>query len=178
LTTRATEPADEPIRIVPYDSEWPAQFNHERDLLHRAIGSWVVGGIHHVGSTAVPGLDAKPIIDLLIGLENLVIARACFEPLAEVGYLYAPYLPEEMHWFCKPDPSRRTHHLHLAPHDSPRYRDELAFRDCLRENPKKARDYAELKHQLAARFEHDRESYTSAKAAFIELTLRESRDQR
>ena len=126
----------------------------------------------------MPGLDAKPIIDLLIGVENLVISRACFESLAEVGYLYAPYLREEMHWFCKPDPSRRTHHLHLVPCASPRYRDELAFRDCLRENSEKARDYAELKHQLAARFEHDRESYTNAKATFIERTLRESRDQR
>jgi GrpB-like predicted nucleotidyltransferase (UPF0157 family) len=174
LTTRATEPADQPIRIAPYDSEWPAQFNHERDLLHHAIGPWVVGDIHHVGSTAVPGLDAKPILDLLVGVEDLVISRACFEPLAGLEYLYAPYLPEEMHWFCKPDPSRRTHHLHLVPRDSPRYRDELAFRDCLRANREKARHYAELKHQLAARFEYDREGYTNAKADFIERTLREA----
>ncbi|HEY8816441.1 MAG TPA: GrpB family protein [Candidatus Dormibacteraeota bacterium] len=79
-----------------------------------------------------------------------------------------------MHWFCKPDPGRRTHHLHLVPTDSPRYRDELAFGDHLRANPEKARDYAELKHRLAARFEHDREAYTDAKADFIERVLAEA----
>ena len=169
-----TEPADERIHISPYDPDWPAQFNRERDLLWRAIGTWVVGDIHHVGSTAVPGLDAKPIVDLLIGVEGLAISRACFEPLAELEYLYAPYLPKEMHWFCKPDPSRRTHHLHLVPHNLPRYRDELAFRDFLRSEPERARDYAELKHQQAARFEHDREGYTNAKANFIEHALHEA----
>jgi len=170
---RAAEPVDEPIRVVPYDPEWPARFDRERDLLRRAIGTWVVGDIHHVGSTAVPGLDAKPIIDILVGVEDLESSRACFEPLAALEYLYAPYLPEEMHWFCKPDPGRRTHHLHLVPRDSPRYRDELAFRDHLRANPEKSSDYAELKHQLAARFVSDRESYTEAKADFIQRALGE-----
>jgi GrpB-like predicted nucleotidyltransferase (UPF0157 family) len=169
-----TEPADEPISIAPYDPGWPALFDRERDLLRGAIGAWILGDIHHVGSTAVPGLDAKPIIDILVGVEDLATSRACFGPLAELGYLYAPYLPGEMHWFCKPDPRRRTHHLHLVPCDSRRYRDELAFRDRLRSNPEKARDYAELKHRLAARFEHDREGYTEAKADFIGRVLREA----
>jgi GrpB protein len=71
LRRRVTEPADEPIRIAPYDPEWPAQFNRKRDLVRHAIGIWVLGDIHHVGSTAVPGLDAKPTIDLLAGVENL-----------------------------------------------------------------------------------------------------------
>jgi GrpB-like predicted nucleotidyltransferase (UPF0157 family) len=169
---------DEPIRVVPYDPTWPVRFERERALLEQAIGAWVVGGIHHVGSTAVPGLDAKPIVDILVGVEGLETSRACFEPLAELEYLYAPYLPEEMHWFCKPDPGRRTHHLHLVSHDSPRYRDELAFRDHLRANPEKARDYAELKHRLAARFERDREGYTDAKADFIQRTLRHPHQRR
>lgn len=166
--------ADEPIRIARYDPEWPARFDRERDLLRGTIGAWAVGGIHHVGSTAVPGLDAKPIVDILVGVEDLATARACFEPLAELEYLHAPYLPDEMHWFCKPDPRHRTHHLHLVPCDQPRYRDELAFRDHLRSNPERARDYAELKHRLAARFERDREGYTDAKAEFIGRALRES----
>lgn len=169
-----TETSDEPIRIVRYDPGWPAEFDRERGLLQRSIGKWVVGGIHHVGSTAVPGLDAKPILDILVGVEDLEASRACFEPLAELEYLYAPYLPEEMHWFCKPDPSHRTHHLHLVPRDSSRYRDELAFRDHLRANPEKARDYADLKHRLAARFERDREGYTDAKAGFIARILAEA----
>jgi len=158
---------DEPVRIAPYDLNWPVLFEREREILERAVGRWVVGGIHHVGSTAVPGLDAKPIIDILVGVGNLETSRACFEPLAELEYLYAPYLSEEMHWFCKPDPQHRTHHLHLAPADGQRFEDELAFRDRLRADRAMATNYAALKHQLATRFEDDREAYTEAKAEFI-----------
>lgn len=163
--------ADEPIYLVPPDPGWPAQFERERMALEEAIGGWVCGGIHHVGSTAVPGLEAKPIIDILAGVRDLETARACFEPLAVLGYLYAPYLPEQMHWFCKPDPARRTHHLHLVPMDSQRYRDELAFRDRLRADPQIASRYAALKRELAERRRDDRDAYTEAKGAFVLATL-------
>lgn len=166
-----TETQDQPIRVVPYDPAWPARFEAERGALDEAIGEWATGGIHHVGSTAVAGLDAKPIIDILVGVESLETSRACFSPLAELGYKYAPYRAEEMHWFCKPDPRRRTHHLHLVPKDSSRFGDELAFRDLLRLNSERAKEYAELKYRLAARFEHDREAYTDAKADFIRRAL-------
>ena len=101
-------------------------------MLVEAIGPRVTGGIHHVGSTAVPGLDAKPTIDILVGVEDLESARGCFGRLAALGYLYAPYRLEEMHWFCKPSPSRREFHLHLVPNGAIRFRDELAFRGRLR----------------------------------------------
>lgn len=166
-----TAPLDEPVRLVPYDPEWPARFERERAALQSAIGPLAIGGIHHVGSTAVEGLDAKPVIDILVGVESLDASRACFRPLAELGYLYAPYRSEEMHWFCKPSPAHRTHHLHLVPEGSARFRDELAFRDRLRASPQAAREYAELKHRLASRFEADREAYTDAKADFIRATL-------
>jgi HAD superfamily hydrolase (TIGR01549 family) len=162
---------DEPIRLVPYDPAWPARFEQERVALAEAIGEWIVGGIHHVGSTAVPGLDAKPIIDILAGVRDPEESRACFEPLEQLGYMYAPYLPEEMHWFCKPHPSRRTHHLHLVPVGSKRYRDELAFRDRLRGDPGIAAEYASLKRDLADRFGNDREAYTDAKIAFVQAVL-------
>ena len=167
------QPADEPIRIVPYDPVWPARFEEERVALAEALGEVASGGIHHVGSTAVPGLDAKPIIDILVGVEDLETPRAGFDALAGLNYLYAPYRVTEMHWFCKPDPSRRTHHLHLVPTTSARFRDELAFRDRLRSSPRLAAEYAALKHRLAAEFEHDREAYTDAKAAFIRRALGE-----
>jgi GrpB-like predicted nucleotidyltransferase (UPF0157 family) len=162
-----TEPNDEPIRIVAYDPGWPARFAEEQMALQVAIGPWVRGGIHHVGSTAVPGLDAKPIIDILVGVGDLDESRACFAPLAGLDYLYAPYLSEVMHWFCKPDPARRSHHLHLVPTGSKRYRDELAFRDRLRADPEAAEEYAALKHSLAGKFRNDREAYTETKAELI-----------
>lgn len=170
---RPPEPSvpDEPIRLSPYDPSWPARFEEERTALEDVIGEWVVGGIHHVGSTAVPGLEAKPIIDILAGVRDLEESRACFEPLARLGYMYAPYLPDEMHWFCKPHPSRRTHHLHLVPVDSKRFRDELAFRDRLRDDSEIAARYLSLKHDLARRFAHDREAYTDGKSPFVKDAL-------
>lgn len=167
---------DEPIRLAPYDPAWPSRFAEERAALSEAIGAWAPGGIHHVGSTAVPGLDAKPIVDILVGVDGLEESRACFEPLATLDYLYAPYRADEMHWFCKPSPNRRTHHLHLVPTDSSRFREELAFRDWLRSSPAIAREYAALKHDLAARFSQDREAYTDAKADFIHRTLGKGAD--
>lgn len=162
---------DEPVRIVAHDPRWPERFERERLALENAIGEWVVGGIHHVGSTAVPGLDAKPIIDILVGIESLPAGRACFGPLAKLDYLYAPYRAAEMHWFCKPHPSRRIYHLHLVPVGSERYKAELAFRDCLRSGPDTAGEYAALKRRLAERFHSDREAYTEAKADFIRSVL-------
>jgi GrpB-like predicted nucleotidyltransferase (UPF0157 family)/RimJ/RimL family protein N-acetyltransferase len=162
---------NEPIQLVPPNSGWPAQFELERAALEEAIGEWACGGIHHVGSTSVPNLEAKPIIDILVGVSDLATARACFGPLADLDYLYAPYLPAEMHWFCKPDPARRTHHLHLVPLGSQRYRDELDFRDRLRGDPGVASRYAALKRGLAEQHRDDRDAYTEAKSAFVRATL-------
>jgi GrpB-like predicted nucleotidyltransferase (UPF0157 family) len=166
---------DEPVRIVPYDPGWPARFVQEREALAAAIGEWIAGGIHHVGSTAVPGLAAKPIIDMLVGVEDLRSSRRCFDRVAALGYLYAPYLTGEMHWFCKPDPRRRTHHLHLVPTESETFRDELAFRDYLRSHHDVAQEYEALKVTLAQKFEHDREAYTAAKADFIRAAIDRAR---
>jgi GrpB-like predicted nucleotidyltransferase (UPF0157 family) len=163
------------IRISPYDPAWPDVFARERAALEEAIGPWAVGGIHHVGSTAVPGLAAKPIVDILVGVEDLETSRESFDSLARLEYLYAPYRSEEMHWFCKPHPDRRTHHLHLVPEGTRRYREELAFRDRLRADPDTAARYAELKRELAERFPEDREAYTEAKGDFIRAALAAAR---
>jgi len=159
---------DEPIRIDAYDPQWPARFEQERSALEGLLAPAITGGIHHVGSTSVPGLDAKPIIDILVGVKDLPSAREYIEPLAKLDYMYAPYRVEEMVWFCKPRPAHRTHHLHLVPTGSPRFQAELAFRDYLRANPTLADEYAQLKHRLAAEFENDREAYTQAKQAFVQ----------
>lgn len=167
--------ADEPIHLAAYDPAWPARFEEERTALVAAIGEWIVDDVHHVGSTAVPGLEAKPIIDILVGVRGLDESLPCFEPLAGLDYLYAPYLAEEMHWFCKPHPSRRTHHLHFVPAGSQRYAEEIAFRDRLRENPQIAAKYLALKRCLASRFANDREAYTDAKSDFIRCVLGQER---
>jgi GrpB-like predicted nucleotidyltransferase (UPF0157 family) len=162
---------DEPIRIVAYDRSWPVRFEQEKARLEEAIGSWITGGVHHVGSTSVVGLDAKPVIDILVGVESLAGSRGCFGPLLELDYHHAPYRADQMHWFCKPNPSVRTHHLHLVPTASSRFGDELAFRDALRAQPETRRAYLLLKRELARVHEHDREAYTAAKAGFIAEVL-------
>jgi GrpB-like predicted nucleotidyltransferase (UPF0157 family) len=157
----------EPVRIEPYDPGWPERYDRERAALEEVLGEAVTGGVHHIGSTAVPGLDAKPIIDVLVGVEDLETARSYIEPLKALDYVYAPYRAETEAWFCKPHPARRTHHLHLVPAGSERFRADLAFRDHLRAHQEVAEEYVALKRRLAAEFEHEREAYTRAKAEFV-----------
>jgi GrpB-like predicted nucleotidyltransferase (UPF0157 family) len=163
-----TQWQDEPVTLVPHDPAWAARFAAEAADIQRIIGPWITGGIHHVGSTAVPGLDAKPVIDIAVGVESLEASLPCIELLGRIGYVYAPYRADVMHWFCKPDPSRRTHHLHLIPTGSERLEDEIAFRDYLRAHPGVAAEYGALKQRLASEHTDDREAYTQAKAGFIE----------
>ena len=99
--------------VVPYDPEWPRLFEAERARLERVLAPWLEQGIHHVGSTAVPGLAAKPIIDMIAGVGDLEEARAAFEPLCSLGYEYREHRPEA-HCFWKPEPDvplGATHHL-------------------------------------------------------------------
>lgn len=155
------------VQLVPYDPDWASRFEAEAAALAVVLQPWVAGGIHHIGSTAVPGLNAKPIIDIAVGVESLETSRPCIDLLKDLEYLYSPYLGEVMHWFCKPDLSHRTHHLHLIPTGSPRLEDEIAFRDYLRAHPDVAEEYGALKRRLAAEHTNDREAYTRAKSGFV-----------
>jgi GrpB-like predicted nucleotidyltransferase (UPF0157 family) len=159
--------ADERITLAAYDPAWPAMFRAEAAALTEVLGPWITGGVHHVGSTAVPLLPAKPIIDIMIGVADLESSRPCLDRPAGLGYCYAPHRADVMHWFCKPDPRHRTHHLQLVPTGSPRYTDVLAFRDYLRAHPSAATDYARLKQDLATRHPTDRDAYTDGKSHMV-----------
>lgn len=163
--------ADAPIAIVPYDPRWLDRFEAERELLAEALTSWMVGPIEHVGSTAVVGMVAKPIIDIMVAVESLDASRDAIPVAETLEYNYWPYKPESMHWFCKPSPSYRTHHLHLIPHESWLWRARLCFRDALRSGPALAGEYATLKQRLAREHRNDREAYTRGKSAFVERVL-------
>jgi GrpB-like predicted nucleotidyltransferase (UPF0157 family) len=156
-----------PVEIVPYDASWPSQFAHEAAILRRALASWLVGATEHVGSTAVPGLAAKPVLDIMAGVATLDASRAAIATLAHRDYRYFPYRPDSEPWFCKPSPALRTHHLHLIPIQSWQWRAALAFRDYLRRHPQIAAEYGELKRQLAEQHRFDREACTEAKVPFI-----------
>jgi GrpB-like predicted nucleotidyltransferase (UPF0157 family) len=155
---------DARIDIVPYEPAWPARFGAEVERLRRLVPALA---FHHVGSTAVPGLAAKPVIDLM--------ALACdldqfVEPIIEAGYQYPQAFNAVLRgrrWFCRPSANVRTHHLHLVA-DRAELERHLRFRDVLRQRPHVADEYAALKRNLAERYRDDREAYTTAKSAFIE----------
>src|SRR5690606_35461109 len=143
----------------------------ERVQLEAALAPWLRGPLDHIGSTAVPGLLAKPIIDIMAPVRDLpssIEARLAVGPL---GYQYFPYRSDVMHWFCKPSADRRTHHLHLVPVTSTLWKARLLFRDYLRRTPAAASEYARLKIELAERHRLDREAYTEAKSSFIEAVV-------
>ena len=162
---------DAPVEIVPYSAEWPRLFASEAEQLMRTLAPWLAGKIEHIGSTAVPGLCAKPIIDIMAPVQDLAHAAPAIEALGALSYCYFPYKPTEMLWFCKPSPTCRTHHLHLVPSVSRVWQQRLAFRDALRRGPGLANDYEQLKIRLAATHAQDREAYTEAKSPFIQSVL-------
>jgi GrpB-like predicted nucleotidyltransferase (UPF0157 family) len=162
---------EEQIHIVPYDLSWPNKFESEKELLQQTIKDFIVGGIHHVGSTSIPGLAAKPIIDIMVGVESLEKGKTLIPLLENIQYCFYPYKPDQMVWFCKPSPYKRTHHLHLIEYGSKLWKDRIAFRDYLRQHPDSRDEYARLKIKLAEKFRDDREAYTDAKEEFVNSIL-------
>lgn len=165
--------ANDRIAVVPYEPEWPRRFETERTVLEGVLAPWLEGGIHHVGSTAVPGLASKPIIDMIAGVRDLETARAAFEPLTEHSYLHAPHRPEIAHHFVKPSLrlSEMTRGLHLTEPGSDLWRERLAFRDALRGDAALAAEYEALKVQLTQQHGDDIAAYTGAKRAFVVRVL-------
>ena len=168
---------EEPIYIAPYDPAWPRLFEEERRRLESVLSPWLEGPIEHIGSTAVPGLAAKPVIDIMAGVRDLPSSLDARDVLVSLDYMYFPYRPDVMHWFCKPSPAHRTHHLHLVPVTSSLWSERLAFRDYLRSSPAAAAEYAALKAPLAARHCLDREAYTDAKGEFVRSILERVRQR-
>jgi GrpB-like predicted nucleotidyltransferase (UPF0157 family) len=164
--------AQAPVFVVPYDQRWPSRFETERALLQPVLASWLVADLEHIGSTAIPGLIAKPIIDIMAPIESLESSLAALASLTELQYNYFPYRADVMHWLCKPSDSYRTHHLHLVPFKSALWNERIAFRDYLRAHPAVATEYGDLKRRLAGQYRFDREAYTDAKGAFVLRVLK------
>lgn len=161
------------ILIAPYSPTWPVRFEAERLALEQVFES-VSCVIEHVGSTAVPGLAAKPIVDIMLGVRSLLEVEARIEAMGMLGYEYMQQhenvLPERR-YFAKPVVRPRHFHVHAVVLDGTFWNEHLIFRDALRANPELARSYALLKLQLAAKFGEDREGYTNAKCSFIRSVI-------
>ena len=154
-----------------YQKAWPALFAAEAELLRRVMGA-AARRIEHIGSTALVGMDAKPIIDLMVAVENLAAAER-FKPVLEAeGYEYRPDpdTPDRI-YFAKGPHSRRTHHLSLAEPTSAFFTRHLLFLAYLRAHAEAFAEYRALKLALAQKFPRERESYTEGKREFIERVL-------
>jgi GrpB-like predicted nucleotidyltransferase (UPF0157 family) len=157
--------------IVPYDPSWPASFTVERDRIAATLGALALR-IEHNGSTAVPGLAAKPIIDIQVSVAHVEPIDAYRPRLAELGYTHVPH-PDDSFcpFFHRPATWPHTHHVHVVEADGDEERRTLAFRDYLREHDDVAREYAALKRRLAPRHAAtdfaSRQAYADAKGPFI-----------
>ena len=160
-----------PVILEQYDSSWPSRFEEEKSYLLSIAGDWNYGSIEHVGSTAVPNMLAKPVIDIMFGVKTLEESKPAIEILVASGYEYWPYKADVMHWFCKPSDAFRTHHLHLIPFQSPLWKERIRFRNLLRSDSTVASQYESLKRELATKYKEDRELYTEKKASFIRQAL-------
>jgi GrpB-like predicted nucleotidyltransferase (UPF0157 family) len=160
---------EDPVIVVDYDKNWPIQYEEEKLKILNVLGD-TVENIQHIGSTSVPGLAAKPIIDIAVGLKQLPPSIVQISALEKLGYFYRGEagIPGR-HFFQKGSPI--THHLHVVIWEGEVWERHILFRDFLRTYPDAAQQYEALKRNLAIQFRLDREGYTSNKAPFIEQLL-------
>mgnify|MGYP000992905945 CR=1 FL=1 len=160
---------NQPIIIVPYDPFWPVAFKEEAARIWSVVGD-LLTSLEHIGSTSVPGLAAKPVIDMLAGLKSLSDTPALVAGLCPLGYVYEPereeFIPDRR-YFSKMKKGSLGYHLHMVEPSTDFYIRHLAFRDYLRDHPDAAAEYAALKIKLSKQYRSDRDGYTNAKTTFI-----------
>jgi len=163
------------IRLVPYDSTWPMEFAAEAARIERASAGLPLE-LEHIGSTAVPGLAAKPVIDILAGRPGNVAGTKFVAAFRQLGYEHkGAYGVPGRNYFRRGSP--RTHHVHVVSTSSEFWRDHLLFRDYLRSHPDVAREYETIKRELAAMYVVSKDEYTDAKGPFIRSIIRLARDE-
>ncbi|MGB6454153.1 MAG: GrpB family protein [Streptosporangiaceae bacterium] len=168
--------ADQKVEITDYDPRWPDRFASEERRVADLLAPWLAGPVEHIGSTSVPGLRAKPVIDILAPVVSLADAEMAVPVLADAGWLFWPDDPcrDYRLWFLRPSPEARTHHLQVIGHGDQHALALVAFRDALRADPGLCREYMDLKDRLARQHPGNRNAYTNAKANFVDHVLRQA----
>lgn len=166
------------IEIVEYDPRWPTMFEEEAARIVAAQGNDLVVAIEHFGSTAIPGLAAKPVIDLMVGVHSIEASKPIIPSLEALEYIYWRDDPRPGRMFfvkgMPPFGKRRTHHVHVVEAYG-EFWERLLFRDYLRAHPKEAKRYEMLKRNLAERFQKNREGYTNGKSIYVEMVMEKAR---
>jgi len=161
------------VHIVKYRARWPSSFERERRRLQRHIGDRIVA-IEHIGSTSVPGLSAKPILDISVGVRRVKDMRMIQGTLEKLGY-ERPHVGDRRNvLFAKGPDHRRTVYVHVMRYQGATWRNDLRFRDWLRKHPNDRRRYQTLKERLAAIHAMDRAAYTEGKKGFIRNIIRKA----
>lgn len=166
--------ATERVEVQDADDAWQRHGEQARRRLGRVLAPWLVAPVEHVGSTAVPGLPAKPILDLQVAVADLAHASQFSAVLAPDGWHRVPPKLDARAWrrfFVRVVDGRRDAHLHVMTQASARWAEQLTFRDALRSDTRLAQSYAELKITLATQHADDREAYSAAKTDFIRAVL-------
>ena len=155
-------------RIVEYCSDWPSLFEEEQERIQPVLGGMVLG-IEHFGSTSVPGLPAKPIIDILVGVSPLKNWSNCRSPLESLGYDYAEHagVPDHYIFGIGSNTSERTHLLHIVEYRGTSWMSNLRFRNALRDDPELRDEYCQIKRQAVEAIPLGRAEYTDFKTAFV-----------
>jgi len=174
LAERIERVLREPVYIVPHNPDWPRMFAEERNHLLATLPPELIGRIEHFGSTAIPGLAAKPVVDMLVEVSSLEATKGRIAPVLEAAgydYFWRPTrgddVPPFYAWFIKRDGDGvRTHHIHMVEKDFEHWQG-LLFRDYLIEHPEVAREYEALKLRLAHDYPNDREAYTDGKTEYV-----------
>ncbi len=170
----------EDVNIEPYNPEWPKKFENEAQILHEVLDGNQIISIKHVGSTAIPGLSAKPVIDILIGVKSLPDIKEFIPILEKLEYSYWDKNPQkDGYFFVKglPPNGPRTFHIHIVEMGSKQW-EKLLFRDYLRNHPNEAKSYEKLKFELAEKYKTDREAYSNAKGEYIESIIEKAKQER
>lgn len=165
---------NEEVKLHEYDEQWPVLYEAERQRLLALLPCTFID-IQHIGSTSIPRMPAKPIIDILAGVDSMETARSLATKLCSADYTTSAQFNASLsdrQWFMRWADGRRTHHLHVVVHGSAAWAERLRFRDALRSNQKLATEYAQLKATMAAKHAQDREAYTDAKAQFVNAVSR------
>jgi len=158
------------VKLVPHHKGWALAFEVEKKKLKKKLGKAIIN-IQHIGSTAVPGLAAKPILDIGAGVRSLAVAKKFMKPLRSLGYHFYKTFQDQI-LFAKGSDTTRTHYLHVMRYNGPKWRTDRAFRQYLMTHPRRAAAYERLKKNLARRYPENREKYTAGKNTFIKETLK------
>ncbi len=161
------------VKVVPYQKKWATEFEREKARILKVCGDKVVA-VEHIGSTSVPGLAAKPIIDIAIGIKRLKDAKKLLPALRKLNYHFYKEFQRQRLFVAKGPDEKRTHYLHVMRYNGAKWKTDQLFKNYLRTHPKAVEQYSKLKQKLSKVHPDDRQSYADDKNNFIKSIIKKA----